>query len=98
MSIHNKIRQLEKQSSVTIRLLVKDMLTTEDYNIIVDTLKRYKGIHSIAPFTNKAILTINYSPSILSSHAIDYIISGLGYNQNPQKKEVYQYQSRKKGG
>ena len=81
-----------------LRLLIIDMTTMEDYNIIVETLKKHSGIDSIDPFTNNQILTITYFPSIVSLDTIGYVINALGYNQNSQNKNIYQYQPKKKGG
>ncbi|SDK54632.1 hypothetical protein [Natronincola ferrireducens] len=98
MSIYDKIRQLENERSITIRLLVPDMTTMEDYSIIAAELRKYNGIQAIGPYTNNNILKISYSPSSLSLDTIDYVISRLGYSQNIKKKGFYQAEPKRKGG
>lgn len=71
-----------------MRLVIRDMLTWEDYNIITKELKKDTGIKSIAPFTDGNILKITYWPSRYNIENTFYLIGRLGYRIVDKRKKL----------
>ncbi|KAB3537324.1 hypothetical protein F8154_03265 [Alkaliphilus pronyensis] len=98
MSIYNVNRLYDKKQAINLRLTIKNMLSHNDYNIIVKELKKVTGIKEIAPYNNSKILSISYWPSRLIFENIYYTIGILGYRIDAPKAKLNINNNNVKGG
>lgn len=83
---------------MTIRLIVSNMITIQDYNNIVQKLKKHTGIKNIEGFSKKTILTITYYPAKINKDAICYLIVKLGYKLYVIRSNIYTARTKTKKG